>query len=664
MPFSNFRAAAGGINDDAMLEAMTLCAAIYWNDRVNAANALAALGGGQILLWKYQTESMPPSYAVFRIGDDLMICVPGTTNANQMVANILGGWAVVYPGQTGWAHSFFLSNWQTIKADIDAAMPADISHLNTKWVGHSMGGAVSFFGALDYAQRFGSVRTQYMGFAAAKSLNKDYVGPLPDPCYLVTNNNDGVAYLPPNDILCAVRASNNIVTNSVPVTWTSYKDAYRIDTLGNLTHLGAGGFNFFLNPLLWAGCIDDHMPAQYMIAVENVWDRQMRRLGPGDLVSISRAIRAEPFSQHLDWEIPPGNYVSVPATNELVFEGSPTAPLTPTNLDSVEQLSGLVTSTTPRFSPNIQDFSGDGSMASGLWRITMYINTAAGYGKTESHVWNGGGGSTIAQAVAVSVRLKDQRKKLLGAQAATFGFGTPEIQWIRVSDAVNPRVAALNNYAGSGTGPFVATPAPSDVISTAITFRLIGTTSGTPPVSQNVTVAIFGQPDVCVAQEQYQPAAILGDGTAIDTALNRYLNYLVSNAQQLGFMGVSAAQPKQIANAGGFAPTGMWRWTFTAHGYVSGDRVRLSGAALPGWAGVYKVSVVDANTFDIVSHISGTSIQPKLATFQRIQSASKVKLQDFYRYTGAQQTPYTVKKRNVGKAFTGLSFRHKTRKAA
>ena len=103
----------------------------------------------------------------------------------------------------------------------------------------------------------------------------------------------------------------------------------------------------------------------------------------------------------------------------------------------------------------------------------------------------------------------------------------------------------------------------------------------------------------------------------MDKALQQYLNYLSSNANQWGFMGQDPTQTVYTGVAAILATNGQWQFNTTVnHNYVDGDKIRLTKCNSRGFDGVYKINVPANNLIQLAARLSPSLVPFTLCNVQ------------------------------------------------
>lgn len=382
-------------------------------------------------------------------------------------------------------------------------------------------------------------------------------------------------------------------------------------------------------------------------------------------------------------DVNPEAFVNPPVANELLFE-TPSGPISAANVNSGQSLTVTTTSIQSGSGSNIQgvNLGGPTVAFSGLWKFTARIK-AGERGKSSSVVWNGSTdvASAIIQARTWAAYLADTfgNEGPDGNPNLSGGAASPIIRSIRISDAIFPRQGSLLkltpdvDWVGKGTGS--AGDNNADFISTALSLRLTCTTDEpNPPAPDNfhqvvyANHALYGIPDRLVINgDQMNLGVVVGSATwQYYAAL--YISFLTNVANKMGAITTPITQKTfqcinftRPANA-------LWQFNTTeAHGYVSGDRVRLTRCNAPFFSGSYVVTVVDATTLKINNGPPEGIAAPTKGQVRRYMSKDGVRYGVFAQFslTGAETAPpwnLAVSKRNPGRAPALVSFRRRPRR--
>lgn len=342
MSFTPFKNDSGDPDCNAVLEQTTLTGAVYWNRRDSAEAMLALIGGGTVRAWQFNEASWPPSWALLQQGNHLYVVLAGSTSSVHWYGNIVGCYAVQYGSFPNFVHNFFDQVWQGLRVSLIQNMPAGFETMPISFVGHSFGSAVAFLGALEWRRRFGTVQVEYMGLAKPKPLTDGYTGALPQSRYFISTGNDCVSQLPPNSLVLGVLDALSQWQYSVPMDWRHYSPGYRFDADDVLRLRGPREWDTTPSAGQISATPFYHPIGNYMQAAENAWlvCRHDGRDAP--IIEMSRQIRGMPAVQNGNVNIDFRQYVDVQQQNQQLFRSQGPGPLTPENLNSVNNTSGVV----------------------------------------------------------------------------------------------------------------------------------------------------------------------------------------------------------------------------------------------------------------------------------------------------------------------------------
>ena len=91
------------------------------------------------------------------------------------------------------------------------------------------------------------------------------------------------------------------------------------------------------------------------------------------IAALTETVLAGPVSPNQSIDVDPATFVDTPTANGILF-GTPSGPITPSNVDSGQSLAVTVTSIQSGSGSNIQGFFPGALMAySGLWKLTARI---------------------------------------------------------------------------------------------------------------------------------------------------------------------------------------------------------------------------------------------------------------------------------------------------
>lgn len=662
----------------AMLEQMTLSKCVYNNDATLTLALLDVLGRVAVVRGTWNRELETPDYLIWRDGPNFGVVFDGS-NTWAQIRNIVGGCGECREGadEFGRLHSWLNKTYRAIKNDIFKNLP-EVLRGKLILSGHSLGGMIAFRASYDAVQRYGPQNVALMTYGAPKIWFGKVPGAYPHDAVFIVNKNDPAPYYPwsiPSQSFNAITFVLSKIYDMARDDWSQPRQMYRLTIGKKIEANTASDFRSFALPKTAAKLIyaTDHELTEYIrsagaIALGDnptpqtmaVWLKALEAIAVGD----SKAGVADPN---------PRDYVDVDQINRVDFPGI--APqISAANLDTLSAVSLSSISVQRDEKRNIFDEGGLQMAAlSGLYKVTFIIN-ALDLGRSESHVLKIDGGFTPARNAAL--QLAYLRAFLLGNGTTGIpnnkqSYDTPQLQFIRVSDALNPRNSLLinlttsQNYFGYGTG---AGPGPSDAMSTSLSMRMPGKNVDDANASGFGNLEITGIPDSVVVSRQYFPSAPAGPGTTYNERFMNYLNALINTSFAWGFVGQSSLQEPKNVEAVSLTTANLWQLKVSAHGYTTKDKIRLTSTKTAGWNGTYTITVVDLNNFTLNSGPPSDSPAPAQGTVRRIQSQSGARLMQFYRYQvpNAGMDPTTlvsIRKKNPGRAFALQSFKRRTRKA-
>lgn len=694
MPLSSFLAADGTPNKRAIVECAAFNACIYKNAIQSAQDILDLTGGGSINAGAFQPDAFSPSWGLGRDSEGTVYIVfAGTTNLRQMHAHLAGAAGVNYvewDRETGvihldvQCHPWWQLAWTTVGPDVIEALRGVTPFVNIRVTGHSYGGAVALLCAFHLARNFPSVKIELMTFAQPIVMSKGYSGALPESIVRVVTENDLVPSLGPQ-----------VPFYMVPLGFLSKLVAKQFAPFGHFgqrVKLNQDGSTSIDNgqEKLWftrPGALTDtlagdaHFMSHYCSCIQKMWDKRGLSQPVSTIASIGRTVSnglIVPESRVVHHT----QYQSLAQqANSFLPDGSD-----PTAFNGVDNrryssisIADLGYSTDSKSvptgdasSPFLHTISNSGeSMAlSGKFKLTLIINNGKN-GTSTSVVWNGSG-QTMEDAIAIGKSLALKRSYLLGNATGTVdpakARDTPVIEFLRVSDALNPRVSQLVEITGNARRGPTGSETPADVLSTALTVRISGISQGVAPRSSISNHQIVGQPDAVVKRAAYDGSTPMTEGfTTFDAAMKSFLDYLTLSGNKFGFMGQDTTETVHSANTFTFNDLGKYQLVVTAHGYTSRDRIRITAANAKGFNGVHLIQVVDSNTLYLHTSLKEGLALPTTARVQRVQMADgtrKVEFYQFVRPAAGWVSPFGIKvsKKNLGREITGVSFRKRTRK--
>lgn len=371
----------------------------------------------------------------------------------------------------------------------------------------------------------------------------------------------------------------------------------------------------------------------------------------------------------------PSSYID-PVQANTVYFGSPQGPLTPANLDRPQLLAVQIQGARSGAERNIGALGGNMAVASGFWKFTAIIR-AGDRSKSTSVVWAGTPDLTLAKNNGIA--WCNVLKPMLGnsGSATSLAAGesaqSPMISYLRVSDAQSPRIGELFDVRSLnmvGAGGIPPNNGAADYLGSALAIRLACATTVVPIKTVYSNHGFVGVPDGVISQgDQFIDQYPYGT-SVFATYLQSYLNYITNGTNALGCMTTDELnQPKK--HTGLWNDTdGVWKVSLPGHGYVNGDRIRVSAANARFFNGSYVVTGVTPLTPDVFAIARGPVLGipgPTTAIVQRIQLASGVRPNIFAAFkapAGGWVTPFGIKVsgRRPGRRFNPVSFRSRPRR--
>jgi len=672
--FSNLSWYDGSLSLEATLEQVALTLASYVGTPSDTQSLLTICGGGTILRWERIPGALPPAWGIIQQGQTFYIWFAGTTTKNQLLRHVIGAQATTYPIYGGYVNAFWLGMWNIIKPVVLSIIPPKSANPAFVITGHSYGAALALLAAIDLVQIYDQGQVSLLGQASPKALTEGSYAPIPSQYFRIQKPGDIVPLLPPlgpwGVALIGLPPTFRSLSN--PQNWQAFGKGYLVDDQGNFTaDLQETATTWTQAWRLTGFSLANHDPrglaASLALAAVKSNSLSPRVL---QVASLLAKLSQQAINTDAVIDVNPTSYLNIGKANS-VYYGSSSGPLTPGNVDSLQLLSIPPESVNLRLGSNIQGAQGVQAMASGFWKWSAKIN-AGDYGKSTAvyHL-----GSQDINAEFTLAKVWAQNYSDCFGQWANAGSPidppsarSPAITYIRITDALNPRLGQLfsvsgSNYSGFPTGgsnDFFA-----DFISTALSLRIAGTSTEAGKRIAYGNHAFLGIPDKVVISGNQIKLNVPTGGTTYDGVMSQYLNYLTTAANNLGFMGQSITEPK-FALGPFTVVNGLWQTTLPGLVYLTGDRIRITSANARGFNGTWRITVLSANTFALTKGPPVSVPGPTFAFAQRVQLASGFRPLAFYTYTAPAAgwvSPYNLKvaKRNPAKAFTPVSFPRRAR---
>lgn len=686
--FSEFAYSSGSAREEALCQQMALITCLYWNDAERAQRIVNQLGGGVIVKWEFSETSWPPSYAIVRQVDRYYVILTGTMSARQLATHIIGAAPAPYSSDPSFAHPLWQIQSKRLFVEIGRVLNEGPQFTEINLAGHSWGGAVAQLLANAFAANGIGDSVSLITFGQPKAITQGYNGPEPVRYFRVVNSDDIVSNLPPiNPAVVAARVPLLGPLLGKLLGYVHYGRRIELTSQPEIFQGVNGQEEPFRTPNDITRTISfEHSSITYLDRL-NLWLKQHRgQSATTQAADNASALERTPTVQTTVDLVKLSQYrdPSFPDTLGL-YQHDPTQPLNPEAMLPVQSSEVRVSAITvrPFGSSSVQ---GDKSRqmanihpegvstmpASGFWKLTLVINNGKN-GTSTSVIYHGT--ASIADAIAVGKTLATKRSFLLGnnnagsASANVKSPASPTIEFLRVSDAKNLRLSQLVELpVADYSGGNVSVNNGADVLSTALTVRIKGVNSGDASVSSFSNHQFVGQPDIIVADGKYKNGATVVAGTTtFDAYLKAYLNYLTGGGGIFGYMGQAVSEEKKKATNWSVNTFGRYQCVCTGHGYATGDTIRVTSSDVNLIDGPSKIVYVDPNTFYLTKNFGTGHPLPILAQVQRIANANGTKPQDFFSFVapdGGWVTPYGLKvsKKNLGREFTGVSFRRRVKR--
>jgi len=381
----------------------------------------------------------------------------------------------------------------------------------------------------------------------------------------------------------------------------------------------------------------------------------------------------QPENQNLSENLDLQQYIIPSQSNQVYFPGLGSV-ITPANTPVWETVQVSINGVQLNQNSNISLSRSFIQMASpsGFWKLTALTNNGT-YGRSTSVVYKNSG--SISDAITVGKTWCNKLSNLYGATYANGSFtgknlGTPVIEWMRVSDAQNPRISQLVSLGGSYNAGYPTNGGNSaaDVLSTALSIKVVGLNSIDNATTSRSSHQITGQPDNAVQVGAYVGSISMTLTQTLDNLIADYLNYLCAPGSVLGFMGKSVTEPTYGASGFLEQANGTWNLTVANQAYNPGDKIRITKAKARQLNGVWTINSTSAGGILNIQGPSTITAYTGGASVQRIQLANGVKVNQFYQFQpplGGWSTPFGIKvtKKNLGRQFLGVVFPHRVKHA-
>lgn len=650
---------------------LQMLAYVSYHDAVGAeAFARSYDPSADYVYYHWQLTNWPPTFLLLRVGGTWELLVWGTSNGRQWAADFAAPLAVrVDPELGGKTAATFAGGADPVFSEVAPFLRDRAPFTKLTVTGHSYGSACAGIAARRFASEFGMERVEVLSAGGPRWRGGDLGGYGPAITVRYVNDDDLVPLLPPRYMTVSAVQDPRKGLRSNLQRWDHVGVRVGLGERGELT-IGTDGEEEPESFLTWNTLkgFTPHYCYEYA--------RRLRLSGP--FVPQSKAIAlADAFP--LPWQPPtplvgqpdPVAALDPPVSNRLYY-GSSDGPISRDSLVTFEATGLAVASARVLAAANIQGLNqleGGGHVGSGYTKVTMVFNDGT-YGHAESHVVRLDIGNLAGLNIALTT-LGSARIGLLGNAFAAPPYaksaGTPQLQYMRLTDALIPRLGDPRDLTTAG---YFGPPAASggnlaEAFSSAVSLRMRGQpiTGGQP---KSKSLQILGAPDACFLGTRLDPARV-GVGTVWGTALANYLSILIGSVflPDWGFMGQDPSEAVYSLTSAAVVG-GMWQLTFPGSNWDSRDRFRLSGAN-PVFNKVWEIAQVIAPGVYTLRHQPVTGhLAPTQGSAVRIATPDG-SLEVFCKYTGFGLNPdgspsIRYAKHNPGKQYLLASFGKKTKR--
>lgn len=427
MAFSSTVLADGSPNLTAALEQITLITAVSYDRRQVIEDLLAAIGGGSILFYHFQTDTLPPSFSVTRSGNVISVAIFGTVTLAQWIADFVGAYGTPFPNSTVTVNGFFLSTWQTLRPAVIAALPADVAQCTVIFSGHSLGAAVALLGALDLCRLPVAAAVEFLGFGLPKTLTAGFAGPFPTANNFISLSDDAISYLPPTDCVSLALRTSTVFLLGIPITWEHFSTGFVLDGSFTLSKKTASYWDATPGPVLLGNTLKGHTINSYVTDIIFAWQRGVGVGIGAQIVPLIVWAASEPSIQNSNVNVDVANYVNFPYQNTSVWFSTPSSPLTPANVTELNTVAGVLSVATG--SNAILPTLAEGTSMPDT-KLTFFFHAGI-QGFSESYIVPGYGPQSILPSALTTYI---QKRMLISGPDTVFDY-------CRASEVGSPRLA-------------------------------------------------------------------------------------------------------------------------------------------------------------------------------------------------------------------------------
>lgn len=580
--------------------------------------------------------------------------------------------------------------------------PDDWESREIRVAGHSLGGAAAHLIAFRLAQMGHGARTQVITFGSPRFILGIYPGPYPAAEYRVTYYDDFVTHIPPPFTNQFIQLGNALWTIRSPrekgtgrsltergglfgATWEHYGPSYQNGDNGLLVISPETHSPRIHDP--WHQVAGRTFKNHLMPAYLTRWNRTLQRTFAEpqayNAIAIGLTAADNPNNPAPPIVADPALGATLEYSNAQLVN-PPGGPLTPENAARGQ---GVYFVSTAIGLSDARDIGKSEVTVSEIFDCTMLVQNDQ-YQKSNTVSCSATSPEDAIAKMRADPGLSGQegslvtlRATLLGSDtvdpavasfAAPIGKGTPAIEFIRARDAKDPRRGKIDNVPFLVGMPYAATSENkltngSDPLWNQLSISIY---AGTGADRRLYALHVSGFPDSVVVGGRYNGAVVVGSsGYTFNTLLLRFLR-LLTNTATWGISGQDYTAPlnakKNITAWGVNVTTNQAQATITTHGYVTGERVKISGSGARYYDRTWYVIARDANTIELVgSAVLATQLPPKLGQAIRwadVNGVRQVRFLPFNAVTWRSPIPLTVGRVSPGRRFNKLGFRPSRRK--
>lgn len=662
---------AGGLaqklNASALMEQSALLACICSNDKPKVQEIINACGQGDIIAYHSDPSDEVPSYFVYRQGRTYGVVLSGSENVRNLlgvgISSEVGGRDKETEVVNAYAYRLSIDLLTTLKKII----PENRTLTKLKITGFSLGGMCAQIISHIYAKILMPSNVQCMTFGSPKVWSEGFSDMVAMPLINIGSFWDVVRFEPSYRSVFVVPRPGKFGI-SFPINgWRHRADNYEIIEDGSIVAREPTYYDSadrFLNPFR-ASWFTEHNIYKYLAKSEMLVFHVGRTAQDFVLTDIVEPLLTRTSADRSTENFNITDYITLADINAANAPGIFPGWINANNVNRNVTLDARINVDTSGLTRNIGE-TGEFMAVPSIWKISLIINNGQS-GRMESHVLSGI--SDYATVKARALELAQYRASLLGSNIPsgprTKNISTPFVEYVRISDPLNPKNAELvpldvksGNFCGyrSGTGK----NSPADHFAVAVSARLKGAAASNTDVKSYANLSIIGQPDGCYDDGVYKGTTVtVTTGITFDTVLRTYIAYLVGN--NYGFMGQKLSVTKKNWTQAVFGNDNTWTIKCVAHGYGTGDKVRVTASDVKDFNGLRTVEVVGVDTLRFTPGPSSIVPAATKGKIQLQQKANGERQLEFYKYESLG--PISIRKKNPGRQFDPVSFKKRPRQS-